>query len=164
MQRYRLSTMALILLVVWGCAKSSSLEGRVGDGQGQPMAEVKPIQNRFTKANNGVITDSVTGLDWYVGPNQDNNWHQAKAWTESLTVAGGGWRLPTVAELKAIYQKRASPTNMDPIFQTTRVWVWSGQMHDARTAWGFAFYSGLVNSHGLNYAYGRLAFAVRSRR
>ena len=152
---YRLSMIPLILLVVWGCAKSSSLEGQVVDGQGQP---------RFTKAENGVITDSVTGLDWYVGPNQDNNWHQAKAWTENLTVAGGGWRMPTVPELKAIYQKGASPTNMDPVFQTTRVWVWSGQMHDSRTAWGFAFYSGLVNSHGLNYGYGRLAFAVRSRK
>ncbi|MCX5890305.1 MAG: DUF1566 domain-containing protein [Deltaproteobacteria bacterium] len=158
-QWFRLSMMALILLAVWGCAKSSSLEG-----QGPPMAEVNPLQTRFTKANDGVITDRVTGLEWYVGPNQDNNWHQAKAWTENLTVAGGGWRLPTVAELKAIYQKGASPTNMDPIFQTTRVWVWSGQMDDARTAWGFAFYSGLVNSHGLNYGYGRLAFAVRSRR
>jgi hypothetical protein len=152
---YRLSLMALILLVVWGCAKSSSLEGRVMDGKGQP---------RFTKAENGVITDRVTGLDWYVCPNQDNNWYQAKAWVENLTVAGGGWRMPTVPELKAIYQKGASATNMDPIFQTTRVWVWSGQMHDARTAWGFAFYSGLVNSHGLNYGYGRLAFAVRSRK
>jgi hypothetical protein len=66
------------------------------------MAET---QIRFTKANNGVITDSVIGLDWYVGPNQDNNWHQAKAWKENLTVAGGGWNLPTVAELKALCQK-----------------------------------------------------------
>jgi hypothetical protein len=153
--RYRLSLMALVLLVVWGCAQSSSLTGQVVDGQGQP---------RFTRAANGVIIDRTTGLDWYVCPNQDNNWHQAKAWVENLTVAGGGWRLPTVPELQAIYQKGASPTNMDPVFHTTRVWVWSGQMHDTRTAWGFAFYSGLVNSHGLDYGYGRLAFAVRSHR
>lgn len=156
---YRWSMMALILLVLWGCAKSSSLEG-----QGQPMAEVNPLQIRFTKANNGVITDSVTGLDWYVGPNGDNNWYQAKAWTENLTVEGGGWRMPTIPELKALYQKGTSRVNMDPLFQPKAAWVWSGQMDDARTAWGFAFYSGLVNSHGLNYAYGRMAFAVRSRR
>jgi hypothetical protein len=80
---YRLSMMALILLVVWGCAKSSYLEG-----QGQSMVEVKPLQIRFTKANDGVISDSVTGLDWYVGPNQDNNWYQAKAWTENLSKRG----------------------------------------------------------------------------
>jgi len=161
---YRLSMMALILLVVWGCGKSSSLEGQVVDGKGQPMAEVKPMQIRFTKANNGVITDSVTGLDWYVGPDQDNNWRQAKAWTENLTVAGGGWRMPTVPELKALYQKGAAPNNMDPIFQTTGTWVWSGQLNDASSAWGFAFYNGQEGWHGLDYAYGRLAFAVRSRR
>jgi hypothetical protein len=152
---YRLSIMALILLVVWGCVKSSSLEGQVVDGNGQP---------RFTRANNGVITDSVTGLDWYVGPNQDNNWHQAKAWAENLTVDGGGWRMPTLPELKAIYQKDASPTNMDPLFQTTRVWVWSGQLNNAVSAWGLAFYNGREGWHGVDYAYGRLAFAVRSRR
>jgi hypothetical protein len=83
---YRLSLMALILLVVWGFGQSSSVEAQVADGKGQPM--------RFTKANNGVITDSVTGLEWYVGPNQDNNWHEAKAWTENLPVAGGGWLCP----------------------------------------------------------------------
>ena len=159
---YRLSIMPLILLVVWGCGKGSSGEGQVLDGMEQSMAGAKPVQMRFTKAMDGVITDNVTGLDWYIGPNQDNNWHQAKAWTENLTVAGGGWRMPTVPELQAIYQKGASRVNMDPLFQPKAAWVWSGQMDDTRTAWGFAFYSGLVNSHGLNYGYGRLAFAVRS--
>jgi hypothetical protein len=161
---YRLSMMALILLVVWGCGKGNSLEGQVLDGMEQPMARVKPMQMRFIKAMNGVITDSVTGLDWYVGPNQDNNWHQAKAWTENLTVAGGGWRMPAVAELKALYQKGAAPNNMDPLFKTTSVWVWSGELNDASSAWGFAFYNGQEGWHGLDYGYGRLAFAVRSRR
>jgi hypothetical protein len=154
-QWYRLSMMALILLVVWGCGKSSSLAGQVVDGKGQP---------RFTKAGNGVITDSATGLDWYVGPNQDNNWHQAKAWTENLTATGGGWRMPTVPELKGLYQKGAAGNNMDPLFQATGAWVWSGQLHDASSAWGLAFYNGKEGWHGLDYGYGRLAFAVRSRR
>ena len=101
---YRLGMMAVILLVVWGFGTSSSLEAQVVDGKSQP---------RFTKASNGVITDHLTGLDWYVGPNPDNTFHQAKAWVEGLTVAGGGWRLPTMAELKAIYQKGASPYNME---------------------------------------------------
>ena len=156
---YRLSIMALILLVVWGCAKNSSLEG-----QDQPMAEVKPLQQRFTRASNGVITDSITGLDWYVGPNPDNTWHQAKAWTESLTVAGGGWRLPTMAELKAIYQKGASPYNMDPLFQVKGAWAWSGELRNAWSVWGLAFYNNLQGWHSMNYGNGRAALAVRSRR
>lgn len=153
---YRLSLMSLILLVVWGFGQSSPLKAQVLDGKGQPM--------RFSKANNGVITDSVTGLEWYVGPNHDNNWHEAKAWTENLTVAGGGWRMPTVPELEAIYQKGASPYNMDPLFQTTGVWVWSGELHDSVSAWGYAFYNGLEGWHGIDYANGRQVFAVRSRK
>ncbi len=49
-----------------------------------------------------------------MNPNPDNNFHEAKAWVESLTVAGGGWRLPTMAELKAIYQKDASAYQHGP--------------------------------------------------
>jgi len=152
---HRLSTIALIFLVIWGCARSSSLEGQMAEGKKQP---------RFTKAENGVITDSVTGLDWYIGPNPNNNWHQAKEWAENLTVGGGGWRLPTVAELKALYQKDAAPNNMDPVFQTPGVWAWSGELNNSWSAWGFAFYSGLVGWHSMNYGNGREVLAVRSHR
>ena len=99
-----------------------------------------------------------------LSPNADNNWYEAKAWVDGLTVAGGGWRMPTVPELKGIYQKGASRVNMDPLFEPKSAWVWSGQMDDARTYYGFAFYSGLVNSHSMNYGYGRMAFAVRSHK
>ncbi len=77
---YRLSIMALVLLVGWSCLPGSSLAEQV-QGSGQP---------RFTKAENGVITDRTTGLEWYVAPDRDYNWHQAKAWVDNLTVAGGG--------------------------------------------------------------------------
>jgi hypothetical protein len=151
MLRWRnLSIMAVLLLVVCGSA-----QGQEVGGQGQP---------RFSKAANGVITDSATGLQWYVNPNRDTKWHQAKAWTENLTVAGGGWRLPTVAELKAVYQKDASPYNMDPVFQAPAVWAWSGELNNAWSVWGFAFYNGLEGWHSMNYGNGRMTLAVRSRR
>ena len=147
---YRLSLVALILLVVWA------------SGPSQLRAQVEPTPPRFTKAPNGVITDRATGLDWYVG--QENTWHQAKAWVEGLTVAGGGWRLPTVAELQAIYQKGASANNMDPLFQTTVAWAWSGELRNAWSVWGLAFYNNLVGWHSMNYGNGRLALAVRSHK
>lgn len=149
---YRLSMMVLVFLIVWG------------RGYSQLSAEDKPKHLRFSKAANGIISDSVTGLEWYVGPNTDNNWHEAKTWVENLSIAGGGWRMPTVPELKALYQNGASPYNMDPLFGTPGVWVWSGQLNDASTAWGFAFYNGLEGWHGLDYGYGRQVLAVRTRR
>ena len=153
---YRLNMVVLILLVVWGFGMSSSLEAQVVDGKSQPM--------RFTKANNGVITDSLTGLDWYVNPNPDNTFREAKAWVEGLTVAGGGWRLPTMAELKAIYQKDASDVNMDPLFQAKGAWAWSGELRNDWSVWGLAFYNNLQGWHSMNYGNGRVALAVRSRR
>jgi hypothetical protein len=150
-RRYRLGLMALILVVAWGCAQGRSLKGQQVEGKGHALGP----------AADGVITDHNTGLQWYVGPHGDNNWHQAKAWAEGLTVAGGGWRLPTIQELKTLYQKGASRNHMDPIFQAPGAWAWSGQFHDSRSVYGFCFYSGLVNSHSPHYGYGRLALAVR---
>ncbi len=160
----RFGAMAFVLFLVWGCGQNNSLRSPVADDKGQPPTEMKPEPKRFTKASNGVITDSVTALEWYVGPNPDNSWHQAKAWTENLTVAGGGWRLPTLAELKGLYQYGVGPNHMDPVFQTTGAWAWSGQVHNAWSAWGLAFYNNLEGWHALDYAYGRMALAVRSRK
>jgi hypothetical protein len=154
-QWYRLTRMAVILLVVWGFGTSRSLEAQVVDGKTQP---------RFTQADNGVITDRVTGLEWYVAPSPDNTFHEAKAWVEGLTVAGGGWRLPTMAELKAIYQKDASAYHMDPLFQVKGAWAWSGELRNDWSVWGLAFYNNLQGWHRMNYGYGRVALAVRSRR
>lgn len=163
-RRHHISIMALILLMVWGCGKGRSLQGQVVNATGQPVAKVKSEGNRFTKAQNGVIIDSVTGLEWYVGPDQHNTWYQARAWTKTLTVAGGGWRMPFLSELKALYQKEAGTyNNMDPVFRTPGVWVWSGQLKDSSFAWGFAFYSGQEGWQGLDFGYGRQALAVRSR-
>ena len=90
-----------------------------------------PIEIIFAKAKNGVITDSATCLDWYVGPDQGTDWNQVKAGTENLTAARGGWGMPTVPELKALYQFGVGPNNMDPILQTTGTWVWSGHLKNA---------------------------------
>jgi hypothetical protein len=124
----------------------------------------EPVKIRFTRAQDGVISDNATGLEWYAGSDKDTNWHQAKSWTESLTAAGGGWRMPTVPELTGLYQKGAAPNNIDPIFQTTGGWVWSGQMVDPSSARGFNFLPGTECYPGLDHGSKGRAFAVRSRR
>jgi hypothetical protein len=136
-----------------------------------------PVKTRFTKAANGVISDSATGLEWYVGPDQDTTWKSAQPWAEYLTVAGGGWRMPTIPELKTLYQPGAGPNNMDPIFHTTGSLVWSGQTinpygtTEVSTAGSFDFYSGqdrwpVVSTppNAPALATNARAFAVRSRR
>jgi hypothetical protein len=124
----------------------------------------QPVKARFTKTKDGVITDSATGLEWYLGSNHNINWDDAKDWTESLAAAGGGWRMPTVSELKAIYQKGSSPTNFDPIFQTTGTWVWSGQLRDDSSAYCYSFRYGKEHWWRLDFSYNGRAFAVRERK
>jgi hypothetical protein len=160
----RWNPLALMLLAVWVCGTSSALKAQVAESTGSTTAKVKTAQGRFTQSQDGVITDNVTGLEWYINPDRDNTWRQAKAWAESLAVAGGGWRLPTLAELKGLYQKGASAVHMDPLFRLPGAYVWSGDLKDPQFAWGFAFYSGLEGWHSVNYGFGRVALAVRSRR
>ena len=111
----------------------------------------------------GVVYDKNTGLEWLAGPDGNTTWNEARSWVNNLTV-GGGWRMPTRKELKALYQKGAGTRNMTPLLETTGWWVWSGETRGSSAAWGFYF------SHGREYwrlrrcANNLRGFAVRSRR
>ncbi len=57
---------------------------------------------RFSKDANNVITDSQTGLQWFC-TTAPFSWYQARDWAAALTWNGGGWRLPTLAELGPLH-------------------------------------------------------------
>ncbi len=47
--------------------------------------------------------DSSSGLTWEVEPaNKNVNWEEAVSYCEELDLAGGGWRLPTISELRSL--------------------------------------------------------------
>ncbi len=121
-------------------------------------------ERHFIKYDTGVVYDKKTGLEWVVGPDQDTNWYKAKSWVENLTVEGGGWRMPTRAELKFLYKKRAGSRNMTPLLWTTGRWVWSGETKGSSSAWGFSFRHGLRLWHGRTDPLRKRGFAVRSRK
>lgn len=50
-----------------------------------------------------IILDTQTNLEWYVGQNKDTTWDEARSWVKNLLVGGGGWRLPTIKELRKLY-------------------------------------------------------------
>ena len=116
---------------------------------------------RYSKDSQGVITDSRTGLQWYVGPDRDTNWYDAKKWMEGLNVAGGGWRMPSRSELRGLYQKDKGSRNMDPIFQTSGWWVWLREANGASDAWDFHFADGGEGWGTRPSGYGLGVFAVR---
>jgi serine/threonine protein kinase len=104
------------------------------------------------------------GLEWYVGPDRDTTWAEAKKWVENLSVGGGGWRMPTRSELEGLYEKGRGTRNMDPAFKTTGWYVWSGETKRASSAWIFDFFFGPGYWIDRNFSSSWRAFAVRSRR
>ncbi len=112
----------------------------------------------------GVVSDKNTGLEWFAGPDRNTNWNEAKQWVENLTVAGGGWRMPTREELKTLFKKGAEERNMTPLLKTTGLWVWSGETRSSSSAWVFSFYFGAGDWFYRSNPYNGRGFAVRSRR
>jgi hypothetical protein len=128
------------------------------------MHEIARDDN-YIAYDNAVVCDSKTNLEWYVGPNRDTNWDEAKKWAKGLDLDGGGWRMPTREELKTLYKEGAGTRNMPPLFKTTGWFVWSSETDDSSSAWSVDFFAGNDNNwHNRYYSYLPRVFAVRSRR
>jgi hypothetical protein len=114
----------------------------------------------------GVVWDTKTGLEWVAGPDKDTKWDKAKPWVDNLTVAGGGWRMPTTDELKTLYEKGRGTSNMTPLLKTTGggTFVWSGETKDSSFARYFFFLFGDRFWFLRTYSSDTRAFAVRSRK
>ncbi len=119
----------------------------------------------FVAYDNGMVYDSETGLEWYVGPDEDTTWEEAKKWVDNLSVNGERCRMPTIKELKSLYKKGVGSRNMPPLLKTTGWWVWSGETWGSISAWGFYFFNGddfwLIR---LLHPRDSRAFAVRFRK
>jgi len=124
----------------------------------------KQEQRFVLVTSTGIVSDSKTGLEWKVGPDKDTNWDQACSWVQKLKLDGGGWRMPTLDELKGLYIEGGNRLNMSPLFKTTGWQVWSDKLKDSTFAWGFYFVSGGKGWDGRTFPYDFRAFAVRSPR
>lgn len=89
--------------------------------------------SRFSKAENGVITDSKTGKKWLVVFSAPATWTAAETAILGLLEDGGGWRFPTLAELQQIFEKGKGTRNIDPLFAVTGTTFWADEI-DATTA------------------------------
>ncbi|MCK4786086.1 MAG: DUF1566 domain-containing protein, partial [Desulfobacteraceae bacterium] len=132
------------------------------EAEKQKLASLPPRQPSTAPR---IIYDSKTGLEWYLGPDEDTTWYQARSWVENITVGGGGWRMPTMFELKALYKRGVGTRNMESAFKTTHGWwVWSGETKGS-SARDFSFGKGGGYDDWPNHYYSlnKRAFAVRSR-
>lgn len=117
---------------------------------------------RLTTDSHGIIHDSVSGLEWFVGPDEDTNWFEAVAWVEDLSVDGGGWRFPTSGEALSLYQAGISGFSAPLEIGITNWWIWtSGTCSNEDMAKVFSFYDGLPNSDYKDVYNTERAIAVR---
>ncbi len=120
---------------------------------------------RFT-VKDGIIDDSKDGLQWVPAPDSEMNHYEAEKYVRNLTLAGGGWRLPTRAELRSLYDP-SKPGLADPKFNISGKLIWTSELDaDPSFAWYVNFYGGgeyVYTRYPLCnfYFYG---LAVRSRR
>jgi len=99
-----------------------------------PQGETKIINNialkfppvsPFKMSDKGVIKDSRTGLEWLPSSRKVTSFADAKAYVDTISVDGSGWRLPTLQELKGLcmkeddYYRTVYRINIDPIFGVT---------------------------------------------
>ncbi len=143
---------------------------RVRSSETQPTDAVETSagvvgrDGNYIKYDNGVVYDKNTGFEWYAGSDKNTNWYDAKKWVENLTVAGGGWRMPTRQELKNLYKKGAGKRNMTPLLKTTGWFVWSDETKGSSSAWGFSFGDGYKLWNPRDGSTELRGFAVRSRK
>jgi hypothetical protein len=126
-----------------------------------PYKAHQSVYERFTARDNGVVFDTKDNLEWFVGPDEDTTWDEAKSWAESLSVDGGGWRMPTRDELSSLYTKGVGSQNMSPLLKTTGGFVWTGETVSTSYAWGFCFEIGDAYWPLRTYTGTARGFAVR---
>lgn len=105
------------------------------------QAEQLPEDVRYISSINGVIKDTKTGLMWtqkdsYADLGHSLNWNESREYVDGLSTGGyNDWRLPTVTELKTIYEPSKSNKDLyggklrlDPIFAKSGTYnYWSSE-------------------------------------
>jgi len=98
-----------------------------------------------TQSNNGVVSDSVTGLQWQSWyPGATYTWQWAKDYCTGLALDGWAWRLPTFKELESIVDfSRSSPIINTSYFSSATSYYWSSTTYAPNTAnaWIVNFYT-----------------------
>jgi len=102
-----------------------------------------------------IVTDHITGLQWQDNLEyytQEKPWKEAQIHCASLSLDGGGWRLPTVKELQSIVINAQFITSRTTVFKNYRFSShWSSTTYTddpSSSAWGVYFHSIPGTSNG----------------
>ena len=131
----------------------------------------KGIKNKYEKKvvkGDSVIYDAATNLTWQGGNEYTTmNWTDAKAYVDSLSYAGGGWRLPTLREAMSLMEpERVEGIYIDALFKDTP-YIWTADEYartdtgDALIAWVVDFFNGYCSGSLVDSIFNYHVRAVR---
>ena len=116
---------------------------KIASIQSKAKKPASNIDGTYEKFPTGIVFDSSTGLEWYVGKRKLVSWKEAKSWVKGLQVGGGGWRMPTIEELRTLYADGVGYRNMTPLIETSTYWIWSDKKEFfSQRAYFFSFILG----------------------
>ncbi len=136
-----------------------------------PAGEIEMLQASFVLrfspikiSQEGILTDTRTGLEWVPPQNQSMNWFQADSYARGLSLSGGSWRLPTRAELRNISEELSVLCQYKSIC-TGGQWWWTSEENGPDAAWGMTgnMERSFSRARGGGFDNARV-FVVRSRR
>jgi RNA polymerase sigma factor (sigma-70 family) len=115
-----------------------------------------PNPESYTNLGNGTVRDNMTCLIWQrtVAPGT-YTFAQAKAYCGGLTLAGGGWQLPTRIQLMSIVDTATAGPAIDTAAfpDTPAEYFWTSSPWFVTTlplhAWIFNFYEGMESNAAL---------------
>jgi hypothetical protein len=130
---------------------------------------------RFISERCGAIKDTATGNLWFVGPDRNFTWEEADAWVKQLSACGGGWMMPTAAQMAILFDPRSQagtgwyergrnwPAHLDPIFSQIGKgsWVWASGTPNEQGFPAFNFNQGIAVRIKPTDPYAVRAFAVK---
>ena len=117
----------------------------------------------LVKYASGIVYDTKTGIEWYAGPDQRTSWEQAMNWVASLSVDGGGWRMPTQFLLASLYHIGDGVNNITFLLDNSGYWIWAVTDKGESSKWVFSFSFGGEGWNGQPPEDGGRALAVRIR-
>jgi hypothetical protein len=90
-----------------------------------------------------VVIDNFTGLMWHQSGSTGLGiaWQKADEWVEKLNRGGyagfHNWRLPTLEEAASLLKsgKEGSILYIDPIFDSTQKYIWTGDIYKKQDRW-----------------------------
>ncbi len=129
-------------------------------------AENYSKDGRYVDIGDGVVKDTKTGMMWtqkdsYVDLGHSLNWNEAKEYVKELSSGGfKDWRLPTISELKEIYEPSKSNKDLfggrvrlDPVFAERGPYsYWSSNTVDSCCALTITFDYGHVSKHHRDFS------------